>query len=173
MFYLNLNAYLWECNQFFIIHAPSMLHPCIPFITHASSMHHPCIIHVLSLLYSCTIRTSSIHHPYIHIFHCSPVLSTTTLLWHRYWIRTRLSSWMHHQYYLCIIHELYIHWPCIIHASSIIHGSSMQLWWNDDDGDWAHQKCIMNCWIIINYLWWFMNEWWVNCEWIIIFIHSW
>ena len=125
MFYLNLNAYLWECNQFFIIHAPSMLHPCIPFITHASSIRNPCIIHVLSLLYSCTIRTYSIHHPYI--IHTS-IFFTVLLFYlqpHCYGIDTGSEPGFHHECIINIICALSMSYTYIGHVSSMHHQLSM------------------------------------------------
>ena len=107
-------------------------HPCTinassmhPFITHASSMHHPCIIHVLSLLYSCTIRTSSIHHPYIiHTY----IFFTVLLFYlqpHCYGIDTGSEPGCHHECIINIICALSMSYTYIGHVSSMHHQLSM------------------------------------------------
>ena len=98
---------------------------------------------------------------------------------HCYGIDTGSEPGSHHKCIINIIRASSMIYTYFGHTSSMHHQLSMVHQCNFDGmmmmviECWAHQKCTMNCWIMINHLWWFMNEWWVNCEWIINFIHSW
>ena len=123
-----------------------------------SSMHHQCIIHVLSLLYPCIIRTSSMHHLYI---------ICTSSVNHSYIIHT---SSIHP--YECIINSLFVHHQWGKHALAIpwfIHANLMEWWWWWFSPLKKYHELLNH----INYLWWSRNEWWVNCDWIIIIIQEW